>query len=67
MGDVNGLTVLLTRAREDAEDWAGDLAERGARAVIFPCIEGQEIRDEATAYKLVTALGDADWLIVSSV
>ena len=67
VGDVNGLTVLLTRAREDAEDWAADLAERGARAVIFPCIEGQEIRDEATAYKLVTALGDADWLIVSSV
>ena len=39
VGDVNGLTVLLTRAREDAEAWAVDLAERGARAVIFPCIE----------------------------
>ena len=67
VGDVNGLTVLLTRAREDAEDWAVDLAARGARTVIFPCIEGQEIRDKATAYKLVAALRDADWLIVSSV
>ena len=67
VGDVNGLTVLLTRAREDAEAWAVDLAERGARAVIFPCIKGQEIRDEATADKLVAALGDADWLVVSSV
>ena len=35
VGDVNGLTVLLTRAREDAEAWAVDLTERGARAVIF--------------------------------
>ena len=34
VGDVNGLTVLLTRAREDAEAWAVDLAERGARAEV---------------------------------
>ncbi len=67
MGNVDGLTVLLTRAREDAEVWADGLAARGGRAVVFPCIEGRPIRDRATAAKLVAALRDADWLIVSSV
>ncbi len=67
MGNVDGLTVLLTRAREDAEVWADGLAARGGRAVVFPCIEGRPIRDPATAAKLVAALRDADWLIVSSV
>jgi len=67
VGKVDGLTVLLTRAREDAELWAHRLAARGGRAVVFPCIEGQPIRDQATAAKLVAVLGDADWLVVSSV
>ncbi len=67
MGNVDGLTVLLTRAREDAEVWADGLAARGGRAVVFPCIEGRPIRDQATAARLVAALRDADWLIVSSV
>jgi uroporphyrinogen-III synthase len=35
--------------------------------VIFPCIEGQSIRDEATASKLIATLGEAEWLVVSSV
>ena len=67
VGNVDGLTVLLTRAREDAEVWAHRLAARGGRAVVFPCIEGRPIRDEATVAKLVAVLGDADWLVVSSV
>lgn len=67
VGNVDGLTVLLTRAREDAEVWADGLAARGGRAVVFPCIEGRPIRDQATAAKLVAALHDADWLVVSSV
>ena len=67
VGNVDGLTVLLTRAREDAEVWADGLAARGARAVVFPCLEGQPIRDQVTAAKLVAALRDADWLVVSSV
>ena len=67
MDNIDGLTVLLTRAREDAAAWAEGLAARGARAVVFPCIEPQPIRDEATAAALTAALRRADWLVLSSV
>ncbi len=67
MTDIDGLTVLLTRARDDADAWAEGLAARGARAVVFPCIEIQPIRDDATTDALITALDRADWLVLSSV
>ena len=67
MDNIDGLTVLLTRAREDAAVWAEGLAARGARAVVFPCIEPQPIRDAATAAALTAALCGADWRVLSSV
>jgi uroporphyrinogen-III synthase len=67
MNDLAGRTVLITRAEEDAQKWAAQLAARGARAVVFPCIAGEAMRDENTAQELGAALDGADWLVLTSV
>lgn len=67
MGDVRGRTILVTRSAEDAQSWATELGAHGARAVVFPCIACEPIRDPETAAALEGALEDADWLVFSSV
>lgn len=61
-----GRTVLVTRAAEDAERWAGRLVELGARAVVMPCLDCEWIADAGTAGRLRSAIASADWLLVAS-
>lgn len=67
MGDTRGRTVLVTRSADDAQKWAAELSARGARAVVFPCIASEPIRDPDTAAALDDALEGADWLVFTSV
>lgn len=67
MADVRGCTILVTRGSEDAPAWASELSARGARAVVFPCIACEPIRDTETAAALGAAIDAADWLVLSSV
>ena len=67
MGDVRGRTILVTRSAEDAQAWATELTGRDARAVVFPCIACEPIRDAETAAALDDVLEGADWLVLSSV
>ena len=67
MADVRGRTILVTRSSEDADPWAAELATRGARAIVFPCIACEPLRDPETAATLGSAVDEADWLALTSV
>jgi uroporphyrinogen-III synthase len=67
MSSLEGHTILVTRATDDAEAWAVELAARGARAVVFPCIASEPLRDADTERALAEALDGADWLALTSV
>ncbi|MGD8815756.1 MAG: uroporphyrinogen-III synthase [Acidobacteriota bacterium] len=63
----NGRCILVTRGEEDSQKWVAELAARGLRALAFPCIASETIRDAQTAEQLGAALDEADWLVLTSV
>lgn len=65
-GGLEGRTVVVTREAEDAAAWARRLEELGARAVVLPCLVRAPVTDGATAVRLRRAVGQADWLVVTS-
>src|SRR5262245_50768205 len=62
-----GKRVVITRAREQAEDWARALAARGATPLIVPCIAFAPPDDAAPFQRAMDALGRFDGLVVTSV
>ena len=65
-GTLNGRRILLTRAAEDAADWAAQLAALGAAPIVLPCLTTELIDDAATRSALARAVEVADWVVVSS-
>lgn len=61
-----GRRVLVTRALEDAGEWAARLEALGAEPVILPCIRTEPLDDASTRDRLAAAVRDADWLCVTS-
>ena len=61
-----GRRVLVTRAAEDAGEWAEQLERHGARPVLLPCLVSVPLTDSGTTASLRAALADADWLLVMS-
>jgi uroporphyrinogen-III synthase len=63
---VAGRRVLVTRAREDAQQWASELSSLGALPTVFPCVFHEFIDDAKTASRLREALAEAEWLVLAS-
>jgi uroporphyrinogen III methyltransferase/synthase len=61
-----GQRILLTRAEEDCAEWAKQIAQRGARAVVLPCIRSETIDSADVRAALDRALADAGWLVFTS-
>lgn len=61
-----GRRILVTRAAEDAAEWANRLVRLGAHPVVFPCLLCAPLADSGTTAHLRTALAEADWLLVTS-
>ncbi len=66
MKNLEGKTILLTRADEDNALWARTIEDRGGRVKILPCNVCEPIRDTETAASLQEALGQAEWLVLTS-
>lgn len=66
MTELEGHTVLLTRAEEDNEAWATRLAAAGAHPIELPCIRSQAIDSPELRAALAEALTNADWLVFTS-
>lgn len=58
--------ILITRSRDDAADWARALTERGARAVLLPCIVCEHIDTPAVRATLAAEAARCDWLVFTS-
>lgn len=58
--------IVLTRSAEDCELWAASLHERGFETVSLPCIETQSDQSPSLRVALTDALGEADWLVMTS-
>ena len=66
MTELEGHTVLLTRAAEDNEAWAERLRLVGARPIALPCIRTQAIDTPELRAALAEAVADGDWLVFTS-
>lgn len=66
MNQLAGKTVLLTREASDCADWAQQLRRLGARAVVFPCLRCEELREPAVADRLRSAVQRCSWLVLTS-
>src|SRR5689334_14939036 len=64
---LDGITVVITRARAQASGFAGELERLGARAVICPTIEIVEPESYAELDQAIENLYGYDWLIFTSV
>ncbi len=61
-----GRRVLLTRSADDCADWARRLEQRGAAAVLLPCIDAESIDTPELRSAAALALAAADWLVFTS-
>ena len=67
LGPLSGKRILVTRAREQASDFAEKLTARGAEAIVFPTIQlvppsdGYAALDDA-----IIRIGTYDWLCFAS-
>ncbi|RMG47615.1 MAG: uroporphyrinogen-III synthase [Acidobacteria bacterium] len=66
MIDLSGKRLLVTRAAEDAPEWAREIARAGGRPVILPCVVVERLTDRDTAAALRGALRGAAWLALAS-
>ena len=66
MRGLRGRQVLITRAADDADDWARALTAAGAEPQVFACIESALIDTPAVRARLAAELPAADWIVLSS-
>ena len=64
---LNGRTIVITRARAQAAEFAGELERLGARVVNCPTIEIVEPESYALLDQAIENLYGYDWLIFTSV
>ena len=67
LGPLSGKRVVVTRAREQASEFAEKLAARGAEAIIFPTIKIVPPSDGYTALgDAIIRIGTYDWICFTS-
>jgi uroporphyrinogen-III synthase len=66
MSALCGRTVVVTRPRIDGERLATRLAERGARAVLFPTIDVRPVEDPRALDEELHRLPTFDWIVFTS-
>ena len=67
LGPLSGKRIVVTRAREQASDFAEKLAAKGAEAVVFPTIKLVPPSDNYAALDdAITKVGTYDWLCFAS-
>lgn len=62
-----GRTIVITRAREQADEFARELEQYGAQVIACPTIEIKELDDYQRLDEAISHLYGYDWLILTSV
>ncbi|HEY3934025.1 MAG TPA: uroporphyrinogen-III synthase [Gemmatimonadales bacterium] len=63
---LRGRRILVTRAADDAASWVSRLAAAGALPIALPCLAVEPISDSDTRRRLIEALRDTEWLLLTS-
>ena len=63
---LEGRKILITRAREDCEQWAARLRESGALPVVLPCLVVRSVDEPGLATSLTSSLNGASWIVATS-
>lgn len=66
MTELQGHTVLVTRAEEDIEAWSERLESAGALPIGLPCIRSEAIDDPTLGAAIAAELERSDWLVFTS-
>ncbi|MBI4539284.1 MAG: uroporphyrinogen-III synthase [Gemmatimonadetes bacterium] len=61
-----GRTILVTRAREQAPEFSGRLAEEGAEVIEFPAIRFENPEDPAPLQRAARQIGRYHWVVFTS-
>jgi uroporphyrinogen III methyltransferase/synthase len=64
---LTGRTVVITRARSQADEFTQALEQYGAQVIVCPTIEIQELDDYQRLDEAINHLYGYDWLILTSV
>jgi len=66
MGPLGGLRIVVTRAREQAEELAAPLRQRGAEVILLPMIAIAAPEHPEAVRATAAHLDDYDWLVFTS-
>jgi len=66
-GTLKGLTVVVTRPKEQADDLVRPLEARGARTILFPTIRIVPPEDPEPLLEAARNAGAFDWIVFTSV
>ncbi len=67
LGPLSGKRIVVTRAREQASEFAGKLAAKGAEAIVFPTIKLVPPSDSYAALDdAIVRIGTYDWICFAS-
>lgn len=64
---LDGVRVVVTRAKEQAPELAGKLQQQGAQPILFPTIRIAPFDDSAELDEAIRSLPQFDWVIFTSV
>ncbi len=65
-GPLSGLTVIVTRARHQAEELAARLRDTGANVIVMPMLDIGPPTDRGPLHKAAAQANQYDWIIFSS-
>jgi uroporphyrinogen-III synthase len=63
---LRGKCIVVTRAREQAEEFARRVEQCGGRVLYFPMVAYEPPRDSATLDRALDAISSFDWLVFTS-
>jgi uroporphyrinogen-III synthase len=67
MSELDGLKIVVTRPRAQAESFARSLEALGAATIAFPVIEIEQVEDTASLDRALTKLSCYEWMVLTSV
>jgi uroporphyrinogen-III synthase len=67
MSELDGMKVVITRPRAQADSFASELEALGAVTIAFPVIEIEQVEDTSSLDRALTKLSCYEWMVLTSV
>jgi uroporphyrinogen-III synthase len=67
MSELDGMKIVITRPRAQADSFARELEGLGAAPIAFPVIEIEQVEDTSSLDRALTKLSCYEWMVLTSV